>query len=94
MRAFLLYVGVIGPSCRPEDEQVFVDARSKRAGANPTTASHNASAVKKINATSSLVRFGNKNIFFCNEKRSSKFKVVGLAPDLLRYREKTKPIYL
>jgi hypothetical protein len=40
-------------------------------GANPTTASYNASAVQTYNATSSLVRFENKNIFFYYEKRSS-----------------------
>jgi hypothetical protein len=38
---------------------------------NPTIVSYNASAVKIYNATSSLVRFENKNIFFCLEKRSS-----------------------
>jgi hypothetical protein len=37
-------------------------------GANPTIASYNASAVKIYNATSSLVRFANKNIFLCIEK--------------------------
>jgi hypothetical protein len=35
-----------------------------RSGANPTTASYNSSAVKKYNATSSLVHFENKNISF------------------------------
>jgi hypothetical protein len=37
-------------------------------GANPTTAIYNASAAKIYNATSSLVRFENKNIFVYNEK--------------------------
>jgi hypothetical protein len=32
---------------------------------------YNASAVKIYNATSCLVRFENKNIFFFNEKRST-----------------------
>jgi hypothetical protein len=31
---------------------------------------YNASAVKIYNSTSSLVRFENKNVFFCFEKRS------------------------
>jgi hypothetical protein len=35
-----------------------------RAGANPTIASYNASAVKIYNATSSLVRFENKIFYF------------------------------
>jgi hypothetical protein len=34
-----------------------------KAGANPTTVSYNASVVKIYNATNSLVRFENKNIF-------------------------------
>jgi hypothetical protein len=33
--------------------------------------SHNGSAVKIYNATSSLMRFDNKNVFFYFEKRSS-----------------------
>jgi hypothetical protein len=33
-------------------------------GANPTSESYNASAVKIYNATSSLVRFGKKFIFY------------------------------
>jgi hypothetical protein len=37
-------------------------------GANPTIASYNASAVKIYDATSSLVRFENKNIFLYFEK--------------------------
>jgi hypothetical protein len=40
-------------------------------GPNPTIASCNASAVKIYNATSSLVRFENKNIFFATNKRYS-----------------------
>jgi hypothetical protein len=40
-------------------------------GPNPTIVSYNASAVKIYNATSSLVCFENKNIFFCLKKRSS-----------------------
>jgi hypothetical protein len=40
-------------------------------GANPTIVSYKASAVKNYNAASSLVRFENKNIFFCFEERSS-----------------------
>jgi hypothetical protein len=62
------------------------------AGSNPTIASYNASAVKIYSATSSLVRFENKNIFFyfkktLNPTRYSagvvavNSKVVGLAPD-------------
>jgi hypothetical protein len=39
-------------------------------GANPTIVSYNVSAVKIYNATRSLVRFENKNIFF-RLKRSS-----------------------
>jgi hypothetical protein len=38
-----------------------------RSGANPTIASYNTSAVKIYNATSSLVRFENKKMYF--EKR-------------------------
>jgi hypothetical protein len=37
-------------------------------GANPTTESYNASLVKIYNATSSLVRFENKNIYIFFEK--------------------------
>jgi hypothetical protein len=37
-------------------------------GAKPTIVSYNASTVKIYNATSSLVRFGNRNIFFYFEK--------------------------
>jgi hypothetical protein len=36
--------------------------------ANPTTASYNASAIKICNATSSPVRFENKNMLFYIEK--------------------------
>jgi hypothetical protein len=60
-------------------------------GANPTTVSYNASVVKIYNATSSLVRFENKNIFFYFEKTLLptttlalylvvNFDVVGLVP--------------
>jgi hypothetical protein len=41
------------------------------AGANPTIASYNASAVKFYSATSSLVRFENRFFFFYFEKCSS-----------------------
>jgi hypothetical protein len=34
------------------------------------------------NATSSLVRFESKNMFFCFEKRSKNYEVVGLAPGM------------
>jgi hypothetical protein len=37
-------------------------------GANPTIASYNASAVKIYNASGSLARFENRNIFFYFEK--------------------------
>jgi hypothetical protein len=40
-------------------------------GANPTTSSYNASAVKSYNATSNLLRFESKNIFFYLEKSTS-----------------------
>jgi hypothetical protein len=40
-------------------------------GANPTTASYNASVVNFYNATGSLERFENKNILCYFEKRSS-----------------------
>jgi hypothetical protein len=43
-------------------------AQSGHPGANPTTVSYNASAEKNYKATSSLVRFENKNIFFCIEE--------------------------
>jgi hypothetical protein len=39
-------------------------------GANPTTESYNGSIVKNYSATSSLVRFKNKNSFFYFEKQS------------------------
>jgi hypothetical protein len=39
----------------------------KYPGANPTNVSYNASVVNIYNATSSPVRFYNKNIFFCFE---------------------------
>jgi hypothetical protein len=44
---------------------------SANPGANPTTSIYNASVVKFYNATGSLARFGNKNISFYFEKRSS-----------------------
>jgi hypothetical protein len=50
---------------------IFVKFYKRRPGANPTIVSYNASAVKIYNATGSLVRFENKNIFFWLEKRSS-----------------------
>jgi hypothetical protein len=61
-------------------------------GANPTIVSHNASALKIYNATSSLVRFETKNIFFCFERTLFvsyynvgvvvvNSKVVGFSPD-------------
>jgi hypothetical protein len=40
-------------------------------GPNPTTSINNASVVNFYNATGSLARFENKNIFFYFEKRSS-----------------------
>jgi hypothetical protein len=43
----------------------------KTSGANPAIVSSNASAVKIYNAASSPVPFGNKNISFYFEKRSS-----------------------
>jgi hypothetical protein len=54
---------------------------------------YNASAVKIYNATNSLVRFENKDVFFYFEKRSSllktgvvvvKLEVAGLPPDVYR----------
>jgi hypothetical protein len=39
-------------------------------GANPTIVSFIASAVNINNATSSLVRFGSKNVFFYFEKNA------------------------
>jgi hypothetical protein len=45
---------------------IFVSKNT--AGANPTIASYNASAVKSYSATNSLVRFKNTNIFFYFEK--------------------------
>jgi hypothetical protein len=47
-------------------------------GANPTIASYNASVVKFYNATGSLARFENKNIYFFFEKRSSPTKTLEL----------------
>jgi hypothetical protein len=40
-------------------------------GTNPTTSIYNASVVNFYNATGSLARFENKNIFSYFEKRSS-----------------------
>jgi hypothetical protein len=40
-------------------------------GANPTMMNYNASAVKICNATSGLVSFAIKNVFFYLEKRPS-----------------------
>jgi hypothetical protein len=40
----------------------------KLPGANPTTVSYNASAVKIYNATRSLVRFENKDVFVYREE--------------------------
>jgi hypothetical protein len=40
-------------------------------GANPTTLSYNARAVKNYNAASRLARFENENTLFCLGKRSS-----------------------
>jgi hypothetical protein len=37
-------------------------------GANPTIVSYKAGAVKNYNVTGSLMRFGNKNIFFYSRK--------------------------
>jgi hypothetical protein len=42
--------------------------RKEKPGANPTIVNCNASAVKIYNTISSLVRFGNKNIFLFFEK--------------------------
>jgi hypothetical protein len=47
------------------------DSLTNSSGADPTIASYNAGGVKIYNATSSLVRFGNKNLLFYSEKRSS-----------------------
>jgi hypothetical protein len=46
-----------------------IDKYRRGPGANPTTLSYNASPVKIYNATSSLVRFENKNIVFYFEKQ-------------------------
>jgi hypothetical protein len=44
---------------------------NSQAGANPTTASYNASVVNFYNATDSLARFENKIVFFYFQKRTS-----------------------
>jgi hypothetical protein len=80
------FSGVLGgakESSRQEPEvgNSDQDFQTLSPGANPTTSSYNASVVKIYNATGSLERFENKNIFFCFERcsilqrwRCSKFK--------------------
>jgi hypothetical protein len=50
---------------------LFVGDNQIVSGPNPTTSSYNASVVNFYNATSSLVRFEIKNIFFFFQKRSN-----------------------
>jgi hypothetical protein len=47
-------------------------------GANPTIVSYNASAVNIYNATSSLARSENKNIFFCIRKNALAYYSAGV----------------
>jgi hypothetical protein len=47
-------------------------------GANPTIASYNASVVKFYNATGSLARFENKNIFFSSLKNAIAYYNAGV----------------
>jgi hypothetical protein len=51
-----------------ESKQSPKDRNFAQSGANPTIVFYNAGAVKIYNATSSLVRFENKNIFFDFER--------------------------
>jgi hypothetical protein len=55
-------------NCRKSQKIVIITLAP---GANPTTSSYNAGVANFYNATSSLARFGNKNILFYFEKRSS-----------------------
>jgi hypothetical protein len=66
-RVILRYIMYIGTSHQQGDQirRIFGEKSFyKIPGSNPTMVSYNASAVKIYNASSSLVRFENKNIFF------------------------------
>jgi hypothetical protein len=70
----LLQAAAGGRGCHAHRKKILKETKfidrflTSYPGADPTTAIRNASAVKIYNATSSLVRFENKNIFLCNAK--------------------------
>jgi hypothetical protein len=68
-----MHIGWLGPSVEngiPIDKSTLSSRTyvAQQPGANPTTVSYNASVVKIHNATSSLVRFKDKNRSFYLQK--------------------------